>query len=473
MNQPPQPRTGLRVGALDLGRVLVIGIASAAPGYSLAAALGLVTVSAGVHMPAMLLLAFLPMACVATAFDQFNRIDPDCGTSFAWVTRAFGPSAGWLTGWAIIAADIVVMASLAQISAQYSLAFFGLSATAHPQLSIAIGIMWLAATTWICFRGITFSANLQAFLLVLELAVLLTLAALMLHAVYFAPTPAGVRPALAWFTTSGLSPRAWMDAMGIAIFLYWGWDSALNVNEETQDARRTPGRAALLSTLALVGIFVVTGTAALSWAGPGFLISHQDDVLSALAAQVLGRPWDKLLHAVVLTSAIAATQTTILPTARTVLSMAQKGALPEGFATIHPVHQIPSRATLWMGVISVVWYVALTQATTAVVAASLQALNLLVAFYYGLTGIACAWHFRRDARTVRTFALRIVAPLLGGLSLFAMLIGLILWPSSDDSADKVLPVALALALMGVGTLLMLAHRAHQSRFWRTRAAADD
>ena len=45
-----------------------------------------------------------------------NRADPDCGTSFAWVTRAMGPQLGWLSGWAIIAADIIVMASLAQIA---------------------------------------------------------------------------------------------------------------------------------------------------------------------------------------------------------------------------------------------------------------------------------------------------------------------------------------------------------------------
>ena len=68
----------------------------------------------------MLLVSFIPMLFIAFAYNYMNRADPDCGTSFAWVTRAMGPQLGWLSGWAIIAADIIVMASLAQIAGIYS-----------------------------------------------------------------------------------------------------------------------------------------------------------------------------------------------------------------------------------------------------------------------------------------------------------------------------------------------------------------
>ena len=36
------------------------------------------------------------------------------------------------------------------------------------------------------------------------------------------------------------------------LFIYWGWDSAVAVNEETKDPARTPGRAAIISTVMLV-----------------------------------------------------------------------------------------------------------------------------------------------------------------------------------------------------------------------------
>ena len=54
-----------------------------------------------------------------------NRADPDCGTTFSWVTKAMGPSAGWIGGWAIIVADVIVMANLAQIAGLYTFLLFG------------------------------------------------------------------------------------------------------------------------------------------------------------------------------------------------------------------------------------------------------------------------------------------------------------------------------------------------------------
>jgi len=38
------------------------------------------------------------MLLVASAYKYFNRADPDAGTTFAWTTRTFGPSTGWLNG---------------------------------------------------------------------------------------------------------------------------------------------------------------------------------------------------------------------------------------------------------------------------------------------------------------------------------------------------------------------------------------
>ena len=39
------------------------------------------------------------------------------------------------------------------------------------------------------------------------------------------------------------------------IFIYWGWDSTVSVNEETTDSERTPGRAAVIATVLLVAIY--------------------------------------------------------------------------------------------------------------------------------------------------------------------------------------------------------------------------
>src|SRR6202042_710558 len=113
--RPVEPRDkGLKTGALGLVSSVVMGVASTAPAYSLAATLGLVVLAVGVHAPMVALLAFVPMLFVSVGYSELNKADPDCGTTFTWATRAFGPRTGFAGGWGIVAADVLVMASLAQ-----------------------------------------------------------------------------------------------------------------------------------------------------------------------------------------------------------------------------------------------------------------------------------------------------------------------------------------------------------------------
>ncbi len=111
---------GLKTGALGYLSNLVISVASTAPAYSLAATLGFVVAVGGIgaHAPAVMIVSFIPMLLIAAALLLAQPADPDCGTSFTWVTRAMGPRLGWLTGWAIVVADVVVMAALAYIAGE-------------------------------------------------------------------------------------------------------------------------------------------------------------------------------------------------------------------------------------------------------------------------------------------------------------------------------------------------------------------
>ena len=53
------------------------------------------------------------------------------------------------------------------------------------------------------------------------------------------------------------------------LFIYWGWDTAVACNEETADAETVPGKAAVLSTFVLLGIYALVILAVESFAGIG------------------------------------------------------------------------------------------------------------------------------------------------------------------------------------------------------------
>ena len=410
---------GLKGDALGLVSSIVIGVASTAPGYSLAASLGLVVAAVGLASPAIMWLAFVPMLLVATSYYYLNRVDPDCGTTFSWATKAFGPWVGWIGGWAIIVADIIVMANLADIAGRYTFLLFGLDEQADNKYWVMlIGVLWIAVMTWICYVGIEASARSQWFLLGAELVTLLVFAVVALYKVYAGDAPeTSVKPSLEWLNPFSIDSTSSLTAgILVAIFIYWGWDSLVSVNEETEDKERTPGVAAIASTFILVFIYVIVTIAAQAYAGTAFLEENADDVLSALGDGVLG--WaSSLLIIAVLTSAAASTQTTILPTTRTSLSMAAKGAIPKYFARIHPRFLTPSASTIWMGALSIIWYAGLTVVSQNILYDSIAALGLMIAFYYGLSGFACIWFFRRSMKTAKGWLLAGVAPLVGALIL--------------------------------------------------------
>ena len=116
-----------------------------------------------------------------------------------------------------------------------------------------------------------------------------------------------------------------------------------------------------------------------------------------LGTKVFGSPWDKLLIIAVLTSASASTQTTILPTARTTLSMARWKSIPPIIGRIHPRYLTPDVATLGMGALSIVFTLLLVgfNSSQDVLGDSITALGFSILFYYGFTGLACVIYFRQ------------------------------------------------------------------------------
>ncbi|HEY2688425.1 MAG TPA: APC family permease [Streptosporangiaceae bacterium] len=445
---------GLKAGALGLISTTVIATASVAPAYSIAATLVFVVGAVALQAPAVAVLAFIPMLLTSIGYSELNKADPDCGTTFTWATRAFGPKTGWFGGWAIVVADVLVMASLAQVASQYVFLLFGakgIGTNATSSWVLLGGIIWIILMTAICYVGIEVSANFQKILLGIELTMLVVLSVVALVKVGSGHAPPGhLTPSIQWLNPFHISSfSAFASGVILMVFIYWGWDTAVAVNEETKDKTRTPGLAAIFSTVILLVtyalvIFSMQAFAGVKTTGNGLgNLANAGDVLSVQGGAVfgtggIGNLFYRLLLVMVLSSAAASTQTTILPTARTTLSMAAYKALPKSFAKIHPRFMTPTVSTIVMGLVSIVFYVGVNYASNGigVIGDAVIAIGLYIAFYYGLTGFACAWYYRRNlTSSMRNLWMQGILPVAGALMLW-FLGGWSVWLDYDIATEN-------------------------------------
>ncbi|MCU1435894.1 MAG: amino acid transporter [Pseudarthrobacter sp.] len=421
------PAKGLRAGILDLGDSVMLGLASTAPVYSLAATLGLIVAVNGNYTPLILILGFIPVLFIAYAFRELNSAMPDCGTTFTWSRRAFGPWAGWLGGWGVALAGIVVLANLAQVAGQYLWLLIGDGSLAENKAVVTgTGVLFIVFMTLVNYRGIRLGEHVQRVLTYVQY-VSLGIFALAIIIRIAGGAPEGQAFDFEWFNPAGAfaDPGAVVHGALLALFIYWGWDTCLAVNEETENPSTTPGRGAVISAFVLVAIYVSVALLVMMYATVGTEgiglgnEANQSDVFLAMKDVVLG-PWGWLIIVAVLASVLSSTQTTILPTARGTLSMGVHGALPPKFGEVHKRNQTPGFSTQVMGAAAVVYYVAMSFLSENLLSDSISAISLFIAFYYALTGFACVWYFRNTLRSsARNLWFRGVLPLVGALILSA------------------------------------------------------
>ncbi len=477
----PGAQPQLKQGAIGFVDALVIGLASTSPAYSLAAVVGAVVALVGVYAPGVFLASFVPMLLIASAFYYLNRADQDCGTTFSWVTRAMGPWIGWLGGWAIAMTGVLVIGSLADVGVRFGLYALQLDAIAENTVVVrTLTVLLILAMTAICVLGTEISAKLQNALIIAQVAALLLFAGIALVAGLKGNGADGgsLTPSLSWLNPFGAGGGALTGGLLLGVFIYWGWESAVNLTEETEDAESTPGKAAMVSTVVLLVTYLGCTIAILSYFGPAFLADRSGDeetIFYTLATEVMG-PWDWILLLAVSTSAIASTQTTILPASRTGLSMARRHAMPAGLARIHPRFRTPDVSTWTVAGIAIAWYLVVNLISENALFDSLTALSLLIAFYYSLTGIACAvFHRKQLTRSAKDLLLIGVGPTVGSALLIWLLvesIGDLADPANSYSGVSWFgvgpPLVIGIGIFVVGVVFMFIWRLRDSRFWAER-----
>lgn len=456
-------RKGLASGKVGLLGAVVIGVSCVAPAYTLTAALGPTVAEVGVQLPAIFLVGFIPMLLVALGYRELNSSMPDSGTSFTWATRAFGPWIGWMGGWGLIAATIIVLSNLAAVAVDFFYLLLSqvlrdpelADLTLNLPLNIATTLVFIALACYVSYRGMETTKTVQYVLVTFQLIVLGWFAVAAFVHVANGTAFDATSISAEWFNPFAVgSFSAFAAGVSLSIFIYWGWDVTLTMNEETIDPEKTPGRAGALTVIVIVVIYLTVALATLAYAGVGDdglgagNPDNQASIFAALAGPVMG-PFAILMSMAVLSSSAASLQSTFVSPARTLLAMGHYTALPTSYGRISPQYKSPSVATVAAALAAAGFYVFTRLVSENALWDTITALGLMICFYYGITALACVWYFRAQAFTsVRNLVYKFLAPLLGGVILLVMFV-----KTAVDSMDP--SYGSGSELFGVGMVFIL------------------
>jgi amino acid transporter len=395
---PEEHGAELRNNALNLLGNVGLALGSAAPTASIALTLAGIVAASSYASPIAILVIGLPMLGIAAAFKRLNRWHVNCGATYRWGARAISPYYGFMVGWLIFLAYFVGVISICLPIGPYLISLFG---NAQSQLGEAIiGSAAVVAVTIVAYVGIRVAAWVQWALIAIEYAGVTILAVFCLVAV-FGRHAGSVPFSVHWFSWSSLGGASgFIAASLIAVYMFSGWDTGIMVNEETQNARETPGNAVMLSVVVLALLYAFFTFAFQGAVSNKALQANGADALSYIAQQVAGSALAKYMILAVGLSAIGSTLATLVSGVREAFAMGADGVLPRALARTHPRFRTPSLATVVIGGMAVIgtWIYILGSASVQTSFDTIVSVDgLLFALFYACTGITMVAYFRRMA----------------------------------------------------------------------------
>ncbi|MFF3492251.1 APC family permease [Streptomyces sp. NPDC002795] len=418
-SEPPGLRRSL--GVVD---GIAMAASSTAATTSIGIGMGSLAATVGLHAPAVLLVAFLPILGIAVAYARLNRQEPNMGSGYVWVGRSLGPWLGFLTGWVTLVGTLVFMAYTSAVTGSVFLQFANkadlhtlLGVDLDPNstaLSTVVGLLVLTAVTVTAVTGVRKATRLQAWLLVFEYVVLLGFCGWSLvtgsHAFQWS-----------WFNPFDIhGGTAFAQGLVLAVFFFWGWDAAFAVTEETKDVRDA-GRGGLIALFAMLALFLYGSVAFQREMSLPELVEQGPQALTYLGAKLADEPVASLPLLALLFSAVASLQAGVIPTARGLLAMGRDRTMGQVWTRVSPRYGSPAAGTVVvMSIAAAVALLALAiPKLNEMILAAVNSIGLTVALYYGLTALACSVRFRSLLRTAPREAVRAV--LVPGLSALALL----------------------------------------------------
>ena len=388
---PGQERKGLKAGALNIGDVVIMALASSGPTQSIAVGIVGLMVAVMYHTFLPILICFVPMIGIAIGYQRLNAWQPSAGATYSWVGRALNPHAGFFVGWIMLMYYTIGTTSLTVPLGTYFLSFFS-DAAANNKYDVAIvGSILNILVLVIAALGIKLSARFNWGWAIFEYALMIGFAIAALVMIYSTGLSGAVHTVSSLFT---LPKGGLITGILIAIFLYSGWDTAAYVGEEAKG--KQAGSAAILSVVILFFIYSFVIFSFQGIAPFGTMQANEANILAFVGDTIGGSFWKNVMIVAVLGGTLASLQAAIVSSGRISFAMGRDRVFPKFFDSVHPRWRTPWNATILLGLLNVVflWGTTLFSSIGTALDNIVSTLGIMAAIFYMLTAFTAIWFYR-------------------------------------------------------------------------------
>ena len=328
---------GFRRDALNFTETLAQSIANIAPTLTPAVNLQLVFGSSGNGTWFTYLLATLGLLLIGVCIKQFASKTSTPGALYSYVTMSLGPTAGFITGWALILAYLATGIAVASYTVPYAQTLLAnLHTTIHALLmfGIVVALVWFVA-----YRDVRLSAKMMLLLEGISVSLILILGIAMV-----AHTGLHLGPQL---SLKGMTLNGLQGGMVLGVFSFVGFESATALGAEAKNPKRNIPRAVFMST-AIAGAFFILMSFVMVSAFAGFKTHLDDPNLVALPAmaEIAHAPFLGILVSFgAIISLFACTLACVTATSRILLSMSRDGLIHAHLGKSHETNSTPHIAT--------------------------------------------------------------------------------------------------------------------------------
>jgi amino acid transporter len=385
----------LKKDALSIIDTITLAVAGSAPSYSLNATTAALVAAVGLASPGSLIYGAIPMFGISFAFMHLNRWRADAGAAYAWVGRSLNPSLGFLCAWTFLVLSTVFMVTAALPVGIITLHLIAPQNEENVVFATIAGGMWFVLVATLTIFGVHIAAGFQRLMTGIEVFALLAL--VIGGLIKFSGNPVNS------FSPSWFSPTAFGNfqtffaGILVSMFYYFGWDVSSNVAEETHDSNNTAGFSGVLGMIGVFVLFVLMQVTIQMGFSLEDIENNSANLLSAMGDAIFPHPWGNIAVLAVLVSTLGTIETQLTQCTRVLFSMGRDRVIFCRFAEIHPRFQTPWLAALVITILGLFLTLlsSSSESISVVMKNLISSIGIMVSFYYAMTGLACAWYYRK------------------------------------------------------------------------------